>query len=151
MEHPHLWINLVTGTPSTVCTSPWLLPHPSECFGSTIAITFRSRGLSSLSYRLGANYVHRPLTAMSEWAGQKRSGDAIEEGGWGHRRCGGMYGVSSRWSLSGAVGWTYSVGDTDAWRCPLTERVPVTKFIQRWGCSIRHLSSLYYMMWEVPN
>ena len=32
-----------------------------------------------------------------------------------------MYGVSSRRSLSRAVGWAYSVGDADARRCPLTD------------------------------
>ena len=32
-----------------------------------------------------------------------------------------MYGVFARWNLSGVVGWTYSVGDADARRCPLTE------------------------------
>ena len=41
--------------------------------------------------------------------GQNR--DAIEEGGWGRQRCGGMYGVSARRNLSGVVGWTYSIGD----------------------------------------
>ena len=52
------------------------------------------------------------------------NGDAIKEGGWGRRQCGGMYGVSARQNLSGVVGWTYSVGDADAWRCPLTSIPP---------------------------
>ena len=57
-----------------------------------------------------------------------RDGDAIEEGSY--RWCGGMYGVSSRRSLSGVVGWTYSVGDADARRCPLTG----VEYIDRFCC-----------------
>ena len=38
-----------------------------------------------------------------------------------------------------SLGWGSSRG-----RAHVVERMLITKFIQRWGCSIRHLSSLYY-------
>ena len=71
-----------------------------------------------------------------------RNGDTIREERWGRRWCGGIYGVSARWSLSGVVMWTYSVWDVGAWRCPLT---------MPW-CIITHLSaSLGLQMASVPQ
>ena len=52
----------------------------------------------------------------------------------GHWQCGGMYGVSARQNLSGVMGWTYSVRDADAWRCPLTEMPSCLSSVQFLSC-----------------
>ena len=66
-------------------------------------------------------YLRDKVRGWAQLVNRGQNGDAIEEGAWGCRRCGGMYGVSARRNLSGVVGWTYSVGDADARRCPLTD------------------------------
>ena len=68
-------------------------------------------------------YLQDEVWGWAQLVNRGWNGDAIKEGGWGHRWCGGIYGVSARWNLSGVVGWTYSVRDTDARRCPLTVRL----------------------------